>query len=181
MLEIAIAWARSTLENVGRWKDLSKIITTGAEYLLKTNPSPRVLYAIVGDPEIDHQYWGRPQEGLLVSIFLWNHFCKHVQIKYEVIQFDLFHSLTEYVVVIRLRNSHRIKTAYVRVWKSRNGRTGLTLLLRWRAHSQQLPWSCRMKLWLPSVGTRLKNFTILATNTGASTPMLSARSKIRVW
>ena len=39
--------------------------------MLKTNPSPREVYAIVGDPEIDHQYWGRPQERFFFSVLLY--------------------------------------------------------------------------------------------------------------
>ena len=36
-------------------------IKWGLEWLVRANPRQNELYALVGDPKIDHDYWGRPE------------------------------------------------------------------------------------------------------------------------
>ena len=53
---------RSTLEELGLWDKYVHVIEHGAKWLMKANPEQRTLVAVVGDPDIDHQSWGRPQD-----------------------------------------------------------------------------------------------------------------------
>ena len=68
---------RAVLEQVGEWKNLMKVIDWGVDWLLKANPEPRVLYAVIGDPKVDHEFWGRPQDQSVprpcIKITRWNH------------------------------------------------------------------------------------------------------------
>ena len=53
---------RNTLEELGLWKKYVHVIEHGTKWLMKANPEARTLVAVVGDPDIDHQSWGRPQD-----------------------------------------------------------------------------------------------------------------------
>ena len=56
MLSWTVIEHGAILEQTGQKDGLMDIIEWGVDWLLKANPEPRVLYAIVGDPSVDHQF-----------------------------------------------------------------------------------------------------------------------------
>ena len=47
---------------IGAKSKTLKVIEHGVDWLMKANPEDRELIAVVGDPSVDHQFWGRPQD-----------------------------------------------------------------------------------------------------------------------
>ena len=56
MLSWTVIEHGAILDQTGQKDGLMDIIEWGVDWLLKANPEPRVLYAIVGDPSVDHQF-----------------------------------------------------------------------------------------------------------------------------
>lgn len=50
-----------TYEAIGELNYAVETVKWGADWLLKANPRKDVLFACVGDPKKDHQYWGRAE------------------------------------------------------------------------------------------------------------------------
>lgn len=50
-----------TYESIGELDYAIEQVMWGADWLLKANPRPNVLFAVVGDPAVDHKYWGRAE------------------------------------------------------------------------------------------------------------------------
>jgi hypothetical protein len=47
---------------VGALDDGIKAIKWATDYLLKAHTAPNELYGQVGQGELDHEYWGRPED-----------------------------------------------------------------------------------------------------------------------
>lgn len=62
-------------EASGQWDELLDAIQWGTDYLLKAHVSDgqttQVLYAQVGDPSVDHQYWGSPEDMTMARPTYW--------------------------------------------------------------------------------------------------------------
>ena len=46
---------------IGELDNVLDTVKWGLEWLVRANPRQNELYALVGDPKIDHDYWGRPE------------------------------------------------------------------------------------------------------------------------
>ncbi|CAL8072396.1 unnamed protein product [Orchesella dallaii] len=46
----------------GQWEHAKAALKWGTDYMIKIHPEPNVLYVQVGDAQIDHNYWGRPED-----------------------------------------------------------------------------------------------------------------------
>jgi endoglucanase len=50
-----------TYEAIGELENVLDQIRWGADWLINANPRINELYAVVGNPEVDHKYWGRAE------------------------------------------------------------------------------------------------------------------------
>lgn len=50
-------------KNVGQLNNAQKMVKWATDYFIKAwNPATKTLYGQVGDGNIDHQFWGRPED-----------------------------------------------------------------------------------------------------------------------
>ena len=61
-----LAWGgisyKSGYDNAGMYGYLQDAVKWGTDYLIKAHPSPDVFYGQVGNGDMDHAWWGRPED-----------------------------------------------------------------------------------------------------------------------
>ncbi|ODM94862.1 Endoglucanase E-4 [Orchesella cincta] len=61
-----LAWGMADFKagyvKAGQWDYAKDALKWGLDYMIKSHPEPNVLYVQVGDANVDHSYWGRPED-----------------------------------------------------------------------------------------------------------------------
>ncbi|CAL4122327.1 unnamed protein product [Meganyctiphanes norvegica] len=61
-----LAWGAieytSVYEKSGEMENVKKAVKWATDYFIKAHIAPNVLYGQVGDSDLDHSYWGRPED-----------------------------------------------------------------------------------------------------------------------